>query len=518
MDTARRRTVMLSAVMPMSPLDHPKLRAIEQYINSGQFQRAQRLLGALEAQSNYPRATAYLTTRLMFERGRLDAHSVARLLRHLIDAEVPFPEALELLQRAESGRLFPLSSCSAPRVRDTEPASPLAAQRAVSQPPGDQHRSERADRQRSNMAYNTWLQPRSSDIDSPSAVFRSVSGQSSRWKTRSAPPPSPLAELHSSHQVKIPKAPGVPKFVLAARRPTNQPPRAAKRPRTIEDAPPTDIEPLMARHRSRFASAPQSSRLPESVSCSKPTIRSANPGHLPTDAVAALVETGRFEEALDVLDTRDTKADPVRGLLAARALLGLEARAEALSALQGLGDLSGLEPELHIDCAQLWLELGDPIRAREQASFAAHAEPGSPTASLYLAWAHVRLARRTRSREHQKRAYTLLRKLKWRSDNTRALLIALRASLYVEADHAERALAEARAALLLNPLSVDALATVAIASARLGRVQDAYDAHSRLMDFNPVEADVVKQRLYEEGLAAPPEGRMFAELQGAAFP
>jgi len=83
--------------MPAGPLDDPRLREVEECLNQARFEEAQRKLVALGSVRDLGPGVAYLTTRLLAQRGRLDSAAVAERLRDLL-AEAPnFPEAREYL-------------------------------------------------------------------------------------------------------------------------------------------------------------------------------------------------------------------------------------------------------------------------------------------------------------------------------------------------------------------------------------------------------------------------------------
>ncbi len=84
--------------MPKSPLDHPRLREIEQRLDEGALDDAQQLLASLGDVAFFRYATAYLATRLLFLRGRLDDHDVAERLSEILGHVDQFPEAQAMLR------------------------------------------------------------------------------------------------------------------------------------------------------------------------------------------------------------------------------------------------------------------------------------------------------------------------------------------------------------------------------------------------------------------------------------
>src|SRR4051812_1664926 len=88
-----------------SPLDHAELRDVESLLDKKDLAEAQRQLALLGARAELADGVAYLTTRLLFARGRLDASGVADRLRDLVHRDKVFPEAEALLSQAERGHI-----------------------------------------------------------------------------------------------------------------------------------------------------------------------------------------------------------------------------------------------------------------------------------------------------------------------------------------------------------------------------------------------------------------------------
>jgi hypothetical protein len=125
--------------MSGGPLTDARLGAVEACLNEGRLEEAQQKLVALGGESELGPGVSFLTTKLLFLRGRLDAESVRGRLQEVI-AECPdFPEAQTLLrvtdpppfdtdapptQRAD--RPSDLGALEPPRSEvPTEPAPPL---------------------------------------------------------------------------------------------------------------------------------------------------------------------------------------------------------------------------------------------------------------------------------------------------------------------------------------------------------------------------------------------------------
>jgi hypothetical protein len=80
------------------------------------------------------------------------------------------------------------------------------------------------------------------------------------------------------------------------------------------------------------------------------------------------------------------------------------------------------------------------------------------------------------------------------------LSLALRAALFAELGDAARAVSLAQNALQQEPRQLDALAAIAVASARLGLRSDAVRAQQRLRELSAEEASVNEQALRRHGL------------------
>jgi tetratricopeptide (TPR) repeat protein len=204
--------------------------------------------------------------------------------------------------------------------------------------------------------------------------------------------------------------------------------------------------------------------------------------------VASLLDQGLFGEALEALGNDDAGQPPDHVLMRARALVGAGRRADALGALDRLVARPGLDSDHRAASARLLVELGELEQALEQARLASTEAPDSALTRLTHGWAAVRLARRTGRDELVAEAERMLHGLKSRGSPHPALLFALRACVQAQQGDPERAIGIAQRALALIPEFPDALAAVALASARLGRTLDAQRASLRLVDAAHEEA------------------------------
>src|SRR5260221_6430780 len=119
------------------PLDHPELLEVDKLLDIRDVGEAQRRLALLDNRIELSDGIAYLTTRLLHARGRLDLSGVADRLRELLTRSPHFAEAAALLLQAEQGpsRRAPLASEEAGPVRPAARTTPVAIEDAVAGSP-----------------------------------------------------------------------------------------------------------------------------------------------------------------------------------------------------------------------------------------------------------------------------------------------------------------------------------------------------------------------------------------------
>jgi hypothetical protein len=93
--------------MSAGPLNDPRLKLIEECLDGARFEEAQYRLSELNARASLGPGIVYLTTRLLYQRGRLDDLGVADRLRDIVRECETFPEAHAMLAAAENGSLVP---------------------------------------------------------------------------------------------------------------------------------------------------------------------------------------------------------------------------------------------------------------------------------------------------------------------------------------------------------------------------------------------------------------------------
>lgn len=104
-----------------SPLRAIELRVIEDSLNVKDFEKAQVLLGQVGTQQDLQTGVAYLATRLLFLRGRLDAASVIERMRELVGANPHFDEARVLMEHCK--RLLQATGSEPPSSLTPRPGS-----------------------------------------------------------------------------------------------------------------------------------------------------------------------------------------------------------------------------------------------------------------------------------------------------------------------------------------------------------------------------------------------------------
>ncbi|MCA9632722.1 MAG: hypothetical protein KC766_33950, partial [Myxococcales bacterium] len=215
--------------------------------------------------------------------------------------------------------------------------------------------------------------------------------------------------------------------------------------------------------------------------------------------LASWLDEGHPDRVLDAAQPH--ASDPEQRLMRCRALIQLGRDETAATELEALGAFPLLEPEVRASVARLLIELGLSDQALHQADQAYRDDPESDPARLALAWAAVRVDRRHNEPIWVKRAHTALAALSTDQNPYPALTLALRSCVLASIGEADKAISVAQRALGLDPDSVDAVAAIALAAARLGRGRDAQEAWCRLLDLDHREADALSATLTALGVA-----------------
>ncbi|HLV20879.1 MAG TPA: hypothetical protein VKZ49_08350, partial [Polyangiaceae bacterium] len=306
--------------MDKGPLDHPRLRAIDQKLNEGDLDGAQRALGSLGDVTIFLYATTYLATRLLYLRGRLSDGDVIERLEELISRAGYFPEAEAMLLAAQSGTLADFRSLP------EEEALPTAVLSSGADEGGKPHPPKRTP----------------SDIG-----FRRLA----------AGEPMNAATPSVRSMPAIPRAARLPEFGpgIVPRLETPVPPPSD--PPVSKPAGAPSTRPAPARDGSPQRAAP-----PGADGCSLAEL-------------AALLDEGRAAEVLCALDGPAEALGPEHALLRGRALKQAGYGDKAIRQLERLSNAPLLDPQIRVEVARLLLQLGRPALAHEQADAAFKDDP-----------------------------------------------------------------------------------------------------------------------------------------------
>lgn len=456
--------------MGQGPLRDPRLLEIESKLNAGRFDEAQRLLATIFDVPGAEIASAYFATRILYQRGRLDQTGVVERLRELMGRVSEFPEAQRMLGAAEAGLLEPAPDAF--RRATGAPQSPVPAARSPERV-GTKALS-RQDIPRAPLVPH--FTPRN-EVPSYVPATPQPPGPPSIKERQEAPtlsaPAEPLPRIPS---LEMPQPFAAPEIVHRS---------------DVETLPPAEPSPPPPR-----ADAITERPVPELDVEQERPVRS----HVPSlFEVAAALEAGHPARALELCERMGDGA-PELTLLAARALAALGEKERSRAQLERLLRAPLIEPLVRAASARVLIEIGLPEQALAQARRAVREDPDDPVSRVTCAWALVRMMRRTGDLGLAEEAEPLLSATRLREGPIAALSQALRATLFSELGDAARAVSLAQSALSQEPRQLDALAAIAIASARLGLKSDAIRAQQRLRELNPEEADVNERALKRHGL------------------
>jgi len=193
--------------MPAGPLDDPRLREVEDCLNQARFEEAQRKLVALGSVRDLGPGVAYLTTRLLAQRGRLDSTAVAERLRDLL-AEAPnFPEAREYLMALGRGAAIDAlgraptvsSGLRPPPAPEPEPERIVSDSPSPLPEPPSSLRTRRAPRPSTLETPKVPPPPGYAPTRAPAPMLGSLEPPRSELPTEPAPPPSGPIDLEPLH-------------------------------------------------------------------------------------------------------------------------------------------------------------------------------------------------------------------------------------------------------------------------------------------------------------------------------
>ncbi|MEZ4225596.1 MAG: hypothetical protein R3B13_31880 [Polyangiaceae bacterium] len=440
--------------MTGGPLAFPRLRAVEQALDAGDVKLAQQLLAAVGPDPAHAEAIAYLSTRILFELGRVTRADAAMRLREVLRDVDYFPEAARWL-----------------RVADERPHSSRPA-RASESPRQEPEIVLSMDPSPKPEPRKSYPRPRLSNPSIPRA------GRLPRIST----PPDPT--------------------------PSYAPPEEPEKPRagSYSERPPR-VEVVEAKTRSKSASSRPPARSSEDASAEPVArIRSGPQGlqlasALPTSLfeIAELADSGHLKAALKALEVLPAPLGAEHALLHARLLRRADRIRDALQVLDRMEAAPLLEPEVRSAVSRQLLDLGELPRALTQARRALNDDSSSEGARAALAAAQARMALAGDSTVAAEVMELTARPAS--SAPATAALLAARALTLAAEKRSHDAVAEALRALHLDPHSGSALSALALGSAQLSRVHDAQQAFLRLRRDDPRLSDDVRPRIEGLGIA-----------------
>src|SRR6188768_2313256 len=449
--------------MGSGPLDHPRLLEIEERLDRAEIDTAQRLLAELGDLNVHRVAITYFATRLLYQRGRLDSAGVVDRLRELVLLEPNFPQATAMLTAAERGTLRPDREGF---LRATFDPGPISSRQNAPTRPAPRRAAARAE------AEVPTIEPGPDELDTDHDQLLTQAASAAPVM----PAPTKGEPRRSMSMPEIPRAPILPRFAI----PENMAPSYAPGARSASLQFELELEAPDTPHDTIRQPEPEPPPSSRNSAPAPATLR--DPNSVPPEALART-------------------PGPESMLERARTLWDYGGHEHALAHVERLEHAPLLDPELRVDCARFLIEAGEPERAVLQARHAIQDDPSSPLVQLILAWALVRAARRSPNRETIDEAEGVLRRLRVKPGPMPALAQALRASILSETGDAERAITTARLALKLDPGALDAEAAIALACARLGRLDEAQAAWERLHELSAEEAERLSDRLQQLGVA-----------------
>jgi hypothetical protein len=488
-----------------SPLDNSELRQIEKTLDEGNTQEAAARLGVLGDARAHKDAIDFLTTRLLFQRGRIDSDGAADRVGAILDRVEHFPEAedwlTELEARTERSALGEASKERGPRARPGSAPPPPSHAPAI-----DPHHP-----------YFDELGP--DDDITPTESSRSR-GEESREASDGADPASG-ADGDAPDSSDPPPRTGARSEApwsgdgLGVEPPTHPGVRNSERQRF---EPPT--RPDLARPK----------RLPEPLT--EPDLvradllgnePSAYPSYKPFDSLRAKeqlsAKAGRYRGGVDdpgeVLGgPRKTRAphaartsnrvplDPERRIVEAFQMVRDGLLDEARRLVPDEGTATTSRPELRAMLGRVLIELGLAERAAGEAAFALEHAPQSAEVRLVFVWSAVRYARQRDDAWSLERAGRILKDMPQGAALDPGLLDALAACVEVRVGVPTVAMRLAQRALRSNADSLDALAALAEAAALCGEAQRAQSAFERLHNISEEAAEQLAPRLARLGVGA----------------
>lgn len=457
--------------MGTGPLDDPRLQAVEAALDSGSLDQAQQLLEAFDPTPRDRQGLSYLTTRLLFQRGRLSVSEVSSRMHQVLQSIHDFPEARALLVAVERGTLS-LESLSVDSGRPTNLAIPGPPALPTFPGPEPELPSPSLTGADEEIDTDPLLGDDMFDFEAPTL------------------PELPLA-------LAMDAVANASRELMGAELELELEPSGSGKP---AHGSPSDGAVTLKAPRHASANDPSQPRISEAPSMF---------------SVLTLLDERRYSEALSRLGGNHNPNRPELTLMRARAYLGMARHEAARDALDPLCQSTSIGPELRAGCARLLIEAEEPHLALEQAELAHAQAPESPAVMLTTAWALLRVARRDQDAAKRNAAAELLNRLDAADGPTPALASALHACIDAEDGLPKEALQRAGRALELDPTSIDALVAVAVARAARGQLSEAAQAWNKLLVVSEDEALVLRSRLASLGVRLEPSSPSLAPERSA---
>jgi len=496
-----------------SPLEHAELREIEKTLDDGNTQEAAARLGQVGDARQHKDAIDFLTTRLLFQRGRIDSDGAADRVGAILDRVEFFPEAEDWLteleartERSALGDGFGSSPREGLERRDTVEDRP--ATRGPTPDPASQAPSIPLEQPDPHHPFFDEVGPE--DDITPTEAGSGERGEEPDHQFRldsSDPPPRVSAPVHASPSWADDES---------ALDPLTRP--GLRRAEELGSEPPT--RPDLARPRR----AAEPSTRPDLVRPDLGAIEpSAHPSYKPFDSLRAKEQlsarAGRYRGGVNdpgevlggprknrpshgVRPSNRVPHDPERRILEAFQMVREGSLEEARRLVPDEGAPTTQRPELRAMLGRVLLELGQAERAATEAEFALERAPQSAEVRLVFAWSAVRYARQRDDAWSLERVGRILKDMPQSAALDPGLLDALSACVEVRVGVPTVALRLAQRALRNNADSIDALAALAEASALCGEEARAQTAFERLNNVSEEAAEQLAPRLARLGVGA----------------
>lgn len=473
-----------------SPLDHTDLRQIEKTLDEGDTHEAATRLGLLGDAGDHKDAIDFLTTRLLFQRGRIDSDGAADRVGAILDRVAHFPEAedwlTELEARTERSALDDTARSRRPAAG--EPSAPPPSQApSIPRAAPDPHHPFFDELDDDDV---TPTEAGGSERDD-TAADDLLLGRAARTSAPAEPPWSPDA-LDIEPPAPHPRRPGSE----PPTRPDHaRPRRAATEPSTRPDLMRPELGSELSAHPSYKPF--DSLRAKEQLSARAGRYRGGvdDPGE-----VLGGPRRGRTSHGPHA--SNRAPFDPERRIVEAFQMVRDGLLDEARQLVPDEGAPTTQRPELRAMLGRVLLELGQAERAASEAAYALEHSPEAAEVRLVFAWSAVRYARQRDDAWSLEHAGRILKDLPQAAALDPGLLDALAACVEVRVGVPAVALRLAQRALRNNADSLDALAALAEAAALCGDEQRAQTALERLHNISEDAAEQLGPRLARLGLGS----------------